>query len=118
MGQHNGTFYLGTDFGIWRSADRGVTWEKTTKDTPGVLLWMIRDFAPMGDTLIVNTHNDVYFFNNNGTVWQKTVAEPPAGIRGRCVTFGNTIFITSEKGLFSAGFEIMQQELIILLFRK
>ncbi|MBN1757526.1 MAG: hypothetical protein JW863_04375 [Chitinispirillaceae bacterium] len=93
-------FFLGTDMGMFRSTDDGVSWMKITKDSMGMILWDIKDIAQLGDTLVVNTFAGVHLLLNHGTAWQKTTSSPPQQWRRLCVTNGSTIFTNALTGLY------------------
>ena len=63
------TFYAGSDFGVEKSADGGLTWQDANEGLAALVPFDIAVSADDPDTLWVKTHQDIFFSPNGGNDW-------------------------------------------------
>lgn len=91
--------FAGTDDGVIRSSDNGVTWIATNDDS---ILGYVTNFAVVGHTLFAGCQRGIFFTTNDGTSWAMTKPEQTDTLRTGLVTAGKDLY-AFDGGFFVPG---------------
>jgi photosystem II stability/assembly factor-like uncharacterized protein len=87
----DGTVFLGTDFGLYKSADRGQSWKQVTNEG-----WVM-DVVESNGVLIAAGEKGIMRSTDNGENWQWVISEGGVGIAVERIEGGfAAIFYSSE----------------------
>jgi photosystem II stability/assembly factor-like uncharacterized protein len=91
--------FAGTDDGVIRSSDNGVTWIATNDDS---ILGYVTNFAVVGHTLFAGCQRGIFFTTNDGTSWAMTKPEQTDTLRTGLVAAVKDLY-AFDGGFFVPG---------------